>query len=148
MNYTTLSVLTIMFAIAEWVWIAWILTIYNAASVINAFAWAAILFIVMWIYWYVTKTDLTKFWTILFIWLIVLIILEIINMFMWSSWFEMILSAVWLLLFMWITAWDLQMLKTMATTWDRRLEIVFWVSLYLDFINMFLELLELFWNKN
>jgi len=148
MSYATLSFLTIIFAVAEWVWLAGILSVYNAASVINAFAWAALLFIVMWIYWYVTKTDLTKFWTILFVGLIALIILEVINMFIGSSQFEMILSAVWLLLFMWITAWDLQMLKMMAATWDRRLELVFWVSLYLDFINMFLELLKIFGNKN
>ena len=148
MNYATLSVLTILFALAEWVWLAGILSVYDAASVINAFAGAALLFIVMWIYGYVTKTDLTKFWTLLLVWLISLIILEVINIFIGSSQFEMILSAVWLLLFLGITAWDLQMLKIMASTWDRRLELVFWVSLYLDFINIFITLLQIFANKN
>ena len=148
MSYATLSVLTILFALAEWVWLAGILSVYDAASVINAFAGAALLFIVMWIYGYVTKTDLTKFWTLLLVWLISLIILEVINIFIGSSQFEMILSAVWLLLFLGITAWDLQMLKIMASTWDRRLELVFWVSLYLDFINIFITLLQIFANKN
>ncbi len=148
MNYATLSVLTIIFALAEWVWLAGILAAYNAASVINAFAGAALLFVIMWIYGYVTKTDLTKFWTILLVWLITLVILEVVNMFLWSSQLEMILSWVWVLLFMWLTAWDLQMLKMMAATWDRRLELVFWVSLYLDFINLFIMLLQLFGNRN
>jgi len=148
MSYGTLSILTILFAIAEWVWLAGILSVYNASSVINAFAWAALLFVVMWVYGYVTKTDLTKFSSILFVWLITLIILELVNMFIGSSQLDMILSAVWVLLFMWITAWDLQMLKMMAATWDRRLELVFWVSLYLDFINIFLMLLRIFGSRN
>jgi len=148
MSYATLSVLTIIFALAEWVWLAGILSAYGAASVINAFAWAALLFVVMWIYGYVTKTDLTKFWTILLVWLITLVILEVVNMFIGSSQMDMILSWVWVLLFMWLTAWDLQMLKLMAATWDRRLELVFWVSLYLDFINLFIMLLRLFGNRN
>jgi len=148
MNYATVATLTLLFAGLEWVWLAWILSMYSAASVVNAFAGAALLFIVMWIYGYVTKTDLTKMGTILLVWLITLIILEVINMFIWSSQFEMILSAVWLLIFLWLTAWDLQMLKQMAETWDRRLEMVFWISLYLDFINIFLMLLRLFGNSN
>jgi len=148
MSYTTLSVLTIIFALAEWVWLAGILSTYGIASVINAFAWAALLFVVMWIYGYVTKTDLTKFWTILLVWLITLVILEVINIFIGSSQIDMILSWVWVLLFMWLTAWDLQILKMMADTWDRRLELVFWVSLYLDFINIFMMLLRLFGNNN
>jgi len=126
MNYATVATLTLLFAGLEWVWLAWILSMYSAASVVNAFAGAALLFIVMWIYGYVTKTDLTKMGTILLVWLITLIILEVINMFIWSSQFEMILSAVWLLIFLWLTAWDLQMLKQMAETWDIRLEMVFW----------------------
>ena len=148
MSYATLSVLAIIFALAEWVWLAGILSAYGAASVINAFAWAALLFVVMWIYGYVTKTDLTKFWTILLAWLITLVILEVVNMFIGSSQLDMILSWVWVLLFMWLTAWDLQMLKLMAVTWDRRLELVFWVSLYLDFINLFLMILDFIGNRN
>jgi len=130
MNYATLAILAILFAILEWIWIAWILAIYNSNSIINAFAWASLLFVLMSIYWYFTKTDLTKIWTILIVWLISIIILTLINIF-----------------FIRLTAWDLQILKQMAQTWDKRLEIVFWISLYLDFINIFLELLSLFGNS-
>ncbi len=148
-NYTTLSILAILFAVAEWVWLAGILAVYNAASVINAFAGAALLFIIMAIYGYTTKADLTKLGTILIVWLIAVIVLSLVNMlFIHSSWFELIISIVALLIFLWLTAWDLQLLKQMAATWDRRLEIVFWISLYLDFINIFLELLKIFGSNN
>jgi FtsH-binding integral membrane protein len=148
MNYLTLSILTILFAILEWVWLAWIFSAYEMPSIINAFAWAWMLFIIMWIYWYTTKTDLTKMWTIFIIWLVAIIILTLINVFfIHSSWFDLLLSIVWLIIFLWLVAWDLQLLKQMAQTGDRRLEIVFGVSLYLDFINIFLELLRIFWNR-
>jgi len=149
MNYMTVAILTLLFSIAEWVSLSWILYMYNAASVINAFAWAAILFIVLAIYGYVTKTDLTKLWSLLIVWLITIILLSIINIFfIHSNQLELILSIVWIVIFLWLTAYDIQILKTMAWSWDRRLEMVFWISLYLDFINIFLELLKIFGNKN
>ena len=149
MRYSTLAVLTLLFAVAEWIWLAWVLYAYNASSVINAFAWASILFIVLAIYGYTTKTDLTKLWSLFLVWLITIIILSLVNMFLLhSSQLEMILSIVWLVIFLWLVAWDMQILKIMAQSWDRRLEMVFWVSLYLDFINIFLELLKIFWNRN
>ncbi len=149
MNYSTLSILAILFAVLEWIWLAWIFSIYDLSSIINAFAWAGLLFFIMWLYWYTTKTDLTKLWTIFIIWLVVIIILSFINIFfIHSSLFDLWLSIVWLLIFLWLVAWDLQLLKSMARTWDHRLEIVFWLSLYLDFINIFLELLNIFGRKN
>ena len=145
MKYSTLSILAIIFSIVEWVWLAGVLAAYNAASVINAFAGAALLFIIMAVYGYVTKSDLTKLWTILLVWLIAIIVLSLINVFfIHSSWFDLVLSIVGLLIFLWLVAFDLQTLKLMAITWDKRLEIVFWVSLYLDFINIFLTLLRIF----
>ena len=149
MRYSTVVVLTFLFAIAEWIWLAWVLYAYDAASVINAFAWASVLFIVLAIYGYTTKSDLTKLWNLLLVGLITIIILSLVNMFLLhSSQLEMIISIVWLIIFLWLVAWDMQMLKTMAQSWDKRLEMVFWVSLYLDFINIFIELLKIFWNSN
>jgi len=148
-NYATLAILTILFAVLEWVWLSWVLAAYSSASVINAFAWASVLFIVMALYGYFTKTDLTKLWTLLLVGLIAIIILTIINIsFIHSSWFDLILSILWLIIFLWLTAWDLQILKQMAATWDKRLELVFGVSLFLDFINIFLELLRIFGDRD
>lgn len=148
-NYATLAILTVLFAILEWIGLAWVLAAYSSASVINAFAWASVLFITMALYGYFTKTDLTKLWTILLVWLIAIIVLTLINiLFIHSSGFDLVLSIIWLLIFLGLTAWDLQLLKQMAATGDRRLELVFWVSLYLDFINIFLELLEIFGNRS
>lgn len=142
-NYTTLAILALLFAVSEWVGISWILASYSATDVINAFAAAAALFIIMAIYWYTTKSDLTKFGTILLVGLIALIIVEVINIFIGSSQLGMILSWIWILLFMWLVAWNLQVLKLMAASGDRRFEIVFGLSLYLDFINIFLEILKM-----
>jgi FtsH-binding integral membrane protein len=143
-NYKTLAVLALLFAVAEGVWLGGILSVYSAASVINAFAAAAVVFVWMAIYGYTTKTDLTKLWVILFWWLIWLIVLSLINVFfVHSSGLDLWLSILWLLIFMWLVAWDLQMLKMMASTGDRRFDIVFAISLYLDFINIFLEILKL-----
>ncbi len=149
MSYATLAWLTGLFAILEWVWLAWILSIYNAESVINAFAWAALLFVSMAVYGYTTKKDITKLWTMLIIWLIAALIISLINIFfIQSAWLEIVLSIVFIFIFLWLTAWDMQMLKIMAQSWDRRLEMVFWVWLYLNFINIFIQLLQLFWGQN
>ncbi len=149
MKYTTLSILAVLFAILEWIWLAGIFISYNASSVINAFAGASVLFLIMALYWYFTQSDLTKLWTILFIWLISIIVLSLVNViFIHSSWFDLLISILWLLIFLGLVAWDLQTLKLVATSWDRRLEIIFWISLYLDFINIFLELLRIFWSSS
>lgn len=149
MNYITLAILAIFFAIAQWAWLSWILNMYELSSVINAFAWAWILFIIMAIWWYTTKKDLTNFWSLLMIWLISIIVLSLINALFIKSWqFDLIISIVWIFIFLWLIAFNLQTLKIMASSWDRRLEIVFWVSLFLDFINLFIRLLIIFWNRN
>ena len=149
MKYSTLSILALLFSVSEWVGLAGILAIYSATSVINAFAWAAVLFLMLAIYGYTTKQDLTKFWTLFIVWLITIILLSLLNVFLLhSSALELWLSIVGLLLFLWLTAWDIQILKQMAQTWDRRLEIVFWISLYLNFINIFIELLQIFGSRD
>jgi len=148
MNYITLAVLAILFSVLEWIGLAGVLAVYNAASVINAFAGAGILFLLMALYGYFTKSDLTKLGTILLIGLIAIIILTLLNVFLIKSGtFSLVLSIIGLLIFLWLTAWNIQTLKLAATNWDKRLEIVFGVSLYLDFINIFLYLLELYWKS-
>ena len=145
MNYATLAILAVLFAILEGIGLSGVLAYYSAASVINAFAGAAVLFLVLALYGYFTKSDLTKFGTILVGGLIAMIILSLINiLFIHSSSFELVLSIVGLLIFLWLVAWDLQTLKIAALSGDKRLEIVFGISLYLDFINIFLELLRIF----
>jgi len=145
MNYATLAILAILFAVLEGIGLSGVLAYYSAASVINAFAGAAVLFLIMALYGYFTKTDLTKLGTILLVGLIAVIVLSLINiLFIHSSGFDLVLSIVGLLIFLWLVAWNLQTLKLAALSGDRRLEIVFGVSLFLDFINIFLELLRIF----
>ena len=142
-SYTTLATLFVLFGVLEWVWISWALAVYASWAIINAFAWAAVLFLVMAVYGYTTKADLSKFGTLLMVWLIAVIIMAVINMFIGSSMLATIISIVWIIVFLWLTAYDMQMLKTMAQTWDNRIEIVFGLWLFLNFINIFLMLLQL-----
>lgn len=148
MSYSTLAILWILFGIAEWIWLTWILLSYSGTSVVNAFAWAALLFLLMALYGYTTKKDLTKMWPILLIWLLAIIIMSLINIFIWSSMLDLWISIAWIIIFLGLVAFDLQMLKLVASNGDKRLEIVFWVSLYLDFINIFLFLLRMFGNRD
>ena len=148
MNYVTLASLAILFALLQWVGLTGVLYTYSAASIINAFAGAWILFVIMALYGYFTKSDLTKLWPILLIWLIAVIVLSLANIFLIkSSTLDLALSVITLIVFLWLVAWNLQVLKLVALSQDRRLEIVFWISLYLDFINIFLALLRLFGNS-
>ena len=145
MNYATLAILAVLFWILEGGGLAWVLAMYSSASIINAFAGAGILFLIMALYGYFTKTDLTKLGTILLVGLIAIIVLSLINvLFIHSSGFDLVLSIVGLLIFLGLVAFELQTLKMAALTGDERLEIVFGISLYLDFINIFLELLKFF----
>jgi len=144
-NYAVLAVLALLFSISEWIWLAGILSMYSASSVINAFVGAAVSFLGMAFYGYTTKRDISSWGSILLWWLIWLIVLSLINaFFLHSSWMDFWLAILWLVIFLALTAWDLQVLKMMAQTGDRRFEIVFGISLFLDFINIFIELLRIF----
>lgn len=147
MSYTTLVILWIIFGVVEWISIVWILLAYSWTSVVNAFAWAALLFVLMALYGYTTKKDLSKIWTILIIGLVAIIIISIINIFIWSSVLDLGISIAWIIIFMGLVAFDIHILKLVASNWDKRLEIVFWISLYLNFINIFLFLLRIFGSK-
>ena len=107
------------------------------------------MFITMALWGYVTKKDLTKLGSLFLIWLISIIVISLLNVFIFkSSWLELGISIIWILLFLWLTAYDMQMLKRWAATWDRRLEIFFWLWLFLNFINIFLFLLRIFGGRD
>ncbi len=123
---------------------------YTGESLASAFGITAITFGVMCVYGYVTKADLTRFSSILFMGLIGVLVLSLINMFLKSSSMGWIISIVSLFVFLGLTAYDMQKLKgyyfgTEGNTGLRNnLGILGALSLYLDFINLFLTLLRLF----
>ena len=101
-------------------------------------------------YGYTTKKDLSSLGNILFMALIGLIIATVVNMFMKSTMFDLILSYIGVAIFVGLTAWDSQKIKQMlvvqrnAGEGAQKIALLGALSLYLDFINLFLYLLRIF----
>lgn len=128
---------------------ATIFVVYNLGSIVSAFMGGAILFGVMSFYGYFTKRDLTSLGSFLFIGLIAIVIASIVNIFIGSSVASMVISALAIIIFTGLTAYDTQRIREMVSVENEgNLEILGALTLYLDFINIFLSLLQLFGNKN
>ncbi len=124
---------------------------YTGASIAKTFFITAGTFGAMAIYGYSTNRDLTKFGNIMIMGLFGLIIASVVNIFLKSSGLEFIISLVGVALFIGLTAWDTQKIKEMAMQMPEssigRLATLGALSLYLDFINIFLYLLRFFGNS-
>ncbi len=126
-----------------------IFVVYTATSIFSAFMSAAVLFAVMSFYGYFTKRDLTSMGQFMFVGLIAIIIASIINIFIGSSVMTMVISAVAIVIFLGLTAYDTQNIRNMVTMEnDGKLEVLGALTLYMDFINIFLNLLQLFGSRN
>jgi uncharacterized protein len=125
-----------------------IFVVYNLGSIVSAFMGAAVLFSVMSFYGYFTKKDLTELGSLMFIGLIAIIIASIVNIFIGSTVFQMVISAIGVIVFLGLTAYDTQKIRTIVSVEnDGKAEVSGALSLYLDFINLFLMLLQLFGGK-
>jgi uncharacterized protein len=124
---------------------ATIFVVYNMGSIVSAFMSAAVLFGVMSGYGYFTKKNLDSIGQFMFIGLIAIIIASIINIFIGSTVMQMVISAIAVIVFLGLTAYDTQKIREMVSIEnDGRAEVAGALSLYLDFINLFLSLLQLF----
>lgn len=128
-----------------------ILLVYTEQSVFRAFLSASCLFAAMSVYGYFTKRDLTSFGGMFTIGLIGLVISMVINMFLRSTAFDYLLSIVGVVLFLGLTAYDVQAIlrfgaaaQNAGPEAQRKGAIIGALKLYLDFINLFLFLLRLF----
>ena len=125
-----------------------IMLVYTQASIVLTFAITAGVFGTMAIYGYVTKSDLSKFGSFMTMALFGLIICIVVNMFMHSSTMEWIISFAGVVIFIGLTAWDVQKIMRMAAMSDAsnegKVATLGALSLYLDFINLFLYLLRFF----
>jgi uncharacterized protein len=120
---------------------------YTQATIVQAFVSAAAMFGAMSIYGMVTKRDLTSWGSFFFMGLIGLVIASIVNIFLHSSALGFMVSVFGVFIFVGLTAWDTQKLKSYATVtgpMQENLAIIGALALYLDFINLFLMLLRLF----
>jgi len=128
---------------------ATIFAVYTMGSIFTAFMGAGVLFGTMSVYGYFTKKDLSEIGQLMFIGLIAIIIASIINIFIGSTVMQMVISAIAIIVFLGLTAYDTQRIREMVSrdTETGREEVLGALSLYLDFINLFIHLLQLFGNR-
>jgi FtsH-binding integral membrane protein len=128
---------------------ATIFAIFNMGSIVSAFMGAAVLFGTMSFYGYFTKKDLTSIGQFMFVGLIAIIIASIVNIFVGSTVFQMVISALAIVIFLGLTAYDTQQIRNIVTTSssDHVEEVQGALTLYLNFINIFLSLLQLFGDR-
>jgi FtsH-binding integral membrane protein len=127
---------------------ATIFAVFQMGSIITAFMGAAVLFGVMSFYGYFTKSNLDSMGKFMFIGLIAIVIASIINAFIGNTVFQMVISALAIIIFLGLTAYDTQKIREMLF-YDESgtAEVTGALTLYLDFINIFLSLLQLFGEK-
>ena len=145
----TLTLLFVAFSVLMGMSLSFILLIYTAASVYKTFAIAAGMFGIMAVMGYTTKTDLTKFGSIMMMGVIGIMIAMVVNFFLQSPMMDYVISLIGVLVFTGLTAYDVQRLKRIGAGAgeygadnSRKLSILGALTLYLDFINLFLFLLR------
>lgn len=140
----------LVFSLLNGLTLSVILFAYTRASLTQAFLVAAGTFGAMSVYGMVTKRDLTSWGSFFFMGLIGIVLASVVNIFVRSSALDFGISVIGVLIFTGLTAWDTQKLKAYATVtgpMQENLAIIGALSLYLDFINLFLMLLRLFGDR-
>jgi len=123
---------------------ATIFVVFNIGSIVGAFMAAAVLFATMSFYGYFTKQSLDSLGKWMFVGLIAIIIASIINIFIGSSVAQMTISALAIIVFLGLTAYDTQKIRELVSVDSNgNTEVIGALTLYLDFINLFLNLLQL-----
>lgn len=148
---STATALFVIYAILNGVTLSFIFLAYTATSIASTFVVCSVTFLACSVYGMVTKRDLTSMGGFLMMGLIGIIIASVVNIFLQSSGMAMVISYVGVLVFVGLTAYDTQKLKTMAVTLPdnasgamvRKGAIMGALTLYLDFINLFLMLLRI-----
>ena len=127
---------------------ATIFAVYTMGSIFTAFMGAGILFAVMSGYGYFTKKDLSSMGQMMFVGLIAIVIASIVNIFIGSTVMQMVISAIAIIVFLGLTAYDTQRIREMVSYEnDGKAEVMGALSLYMNFINLFLHLLHLFGDR-
>ena len=133
--------------------LSFVFQIYIASSITAIFGVSALMFGVMAVLGYTTNTDLTKMGSLLFMALIGIVIASVVNMFLGSNQLSYIISFIAVIVFTGLTAYDVQKIKNIGATAEMgtestgKMAILGALTLYLDFINLFLALLRLFGNR-
>lgn len=150
LSLTTATLLFVLYSVINGVTLSVIFIAFSASVITKTFLVTAGTFGVMSLIGYTTKTNLTSIGKLLFMALIGIIIATIVNMFIKSSGLDLIVSYIGVLIFVGLTAYDTQKIKRMLLEADvmdegmQKLALLGALSLYLDFINLFLFLLRIF----
>jgi len=127
---------------------ATIFALFTMGSIVSAFMGAAILFAVMSGYGYFTKQNLDSLGKFMFVGLIAIVIASIVNIFIGSTVMQTVISALAIIIFLGLTAYDTQKIREeVSYNNDGIAEIRGALTLYMDFINLFLNLLQLFGDR-
>ncbi len=127
---------------------ATIFAVFTMGSIVSAFMGAAILFSVMSGYGYFTKQSLDSLGKFMFVGLIAIIIASIVNIFIGSTVMQMVISALAIIIFLGLTAYDTQKIREeLSVETSAVAEIRGALTLYMDFINLFINLLQLFGDR-
>jgi FtsH-binding integral membrane protein len=148
LSASTLTLVFGLYAVLMGMSLSFVFMVYTSGSIAKTFVITAGLFGVMALIGYTTKTDLTKLGSILMMGLIGIIIASVVNFFMGSAQLDYIISILGVIIFTGLTAYDVQKLKRIGSGGAygnenmRKLTILGALTLYLDFINLFLFLLR------
>lgn len=149
-SFTTATILFIVYSILNGVTMSMLFLIYTMSSIATTFFVTAGTFGAMAVFGYATKQDLTRIGNLCIMGVIGLIIASLVNMFLHNSMMDLIISYVGVLLFVGLTAYDSQKIKQMLSGEDievnettQKIALMGALTLYLDFINLFLYLLRI-----
>jgi len=136
--------------------ISWIMAVYTGMSIAQTFLITSIAFAGLSLWGYTTKKDISGWGSFLIMGLIGLIVASIVNIFLASAAIQFAVSAIGVLIFAGLTAYDTQKIKNvylqhaqaMDDEWLGKAAIMGALNLYLDFINLFMFLLSFLGNRN
>ena len=127
---------------------ATIFAVFTMGSIVSAFMGAAVLFGVMSAYGYFTKQSLDSLGKFMFVGLIAIVIASIVNIFLQSGPVAMVISALAIIIFLGLTAYDTQKIREeLSVDTSPAAEVSGALTLYMDFINLFINLLQLFGDR-
>lgn len=145
MSETTAKISFILYSFLTGLTFSSVFVVYEITSILYVFLVSALLFGIFAVIGATTKADLSKLGIILLMLLVGIIICTIINLFIGSEGFDLVLCIIGLVVFMIYVAYDMQKIKQLENIYEGdKLAIIGALELYLDFINIFLRLLQLF----
>ena len=156
LNASTATGMFLLYSFLNGITLSFIFLVYTSSSIVSTFFICSMTFVASSIYGMVTNKDLTSMGNFMAMGLIGIIIATVVNIFLKSSGMSMIISYVGVIVFVGLTAYDTQKLKAMAVSIPagmdtgavRKGAIMGALTLYLDFINLFLMLLRILGNRD